>query len=177
MIRLKLVMLLGFALMFVAGLEVGRTRKIVPGVKPSDPQPAASLIGRELNLTADQREQMKKIWEPVGHHPEPTEFKEADRQRDESIRALMSEDQRSRYEQILHDHDAKIAALRAEHDEAMRDAQQKSRAILTEAQQKTFDAMLKEHGHRHGPPGMPGMHHDRGNKRPGPETTASSAHP
>jgi Spy/CpxP family protein refolding chaperone len=164
MIRLKLVMLLGFALMFVAGLAVGRSRKIVPAAKPPDTQPA-SIIGKELNLTPEQREQMKKIWEPVGHHPEPAEYKDADRQRDESIRALMSEDQRAQYELIIHDHDTKIAALRAEHETAMRTAEAESRAILTEAQQKTFDQMIKEHGHRHGPPGM-----HRGGKRNGPET-------
>ncbi|MDB5299598.1 MAG: hypothetical protein JWO87_1261 [Phycisphaerales bacterium] len=168
MIRLKLVMLLGFALMFVAGLAVGRAKRVVPLAKPADAQPASSIIGKELNLTPEQREQMKKIWEPVGHHPEPAEYKEADRQRDESIRSLMSEDQRTQYDQIVHDHDAKIAALRAEHETAMRAAEAESRAILTEAQQKTFDQMIKEHGHRHGPPGM-----HRSGRRGGPETAPS----
>jgi Spy/CpxP family protein refolding chaperone len=150
--HLKLLILVGFLLTFMAGLTVGRLHPFV-AAKSTENRP---WLSQQLNLSTEQQRQMKQIWSDAALFPPdiPRKFHEVDHQRDEAVRALMSDPQRARIEQITREHDAKIASLQAERDRANREAEDRSRQILTDEQRKKFDEILKAHGHRRGNPMM-----------------------
>jgi hypothetical protein len=151
MSNLKLVILLGFVLIFAAGITVGRS----PSLKeqPQTKGHEHSWLSNQLHLSSPQEAQMKTIWsDPSITRPDlPKLCREADHQRDEAIRNMLTPDERAKYDQIQRDHDATIAAIFGEKSQAMRDAEEKTRMILSDEQRKKYDEILKAHGH-HGPP-------------------------
>lgn len=168
MSNLKLVILLGFVFMFVAGLAVGRAPKTEP---QKDKDHGKSWLGNELHLTPDQQKQMKAIWSsPEVTRPDIGKLcRDTDRQRDQAVLKLLTPEERQQFDQIKKDHDAKIAALFAEREQAMRDAEEKTRQMLTDEQRKKYEEILKAHGHHFGPQ-HPVHHHTR-------PTTGPSAGP
>ena len=185
--RLKLVILLGFAIMFVAGLAIGRSHSTPPAPKPDD-HPLHNLRD-EVGLTADQEKQIEQVWHDARVHADTMarQFHDFDRQRDEAIAALMSPEQNARYQEIRHEHDERVAAVRKDIGKSMQEASQKTRSLLTPEQAKKFDSFIQKH-HRHGPPTM-GMeigpergtgigrehHRRRGNPDTQPATAPASA--
>src|ERR1041384_2780780 len=98
MSRTRLVMLCAVVLALGAGA--------VLGVLASKPPAERSWLADELQLSSTQREEMRKIWSEVMQTAgqDHGERRAAlDKQRDEAIRALMSEEQRARYDKILQD--------------------------------------------------------------------------
>lgn len=160
--RLKLIIVLGFAIMFVAGLAVGRSR---PGSHVPKPPGLLPNFRDQLGLTPVQEQQMGQIWRDARTHADALSqhFREYDRQRDEGIAKLLSPEQKQRDEQIMRERDARVAALRQEIAKTFHDAENSTRPLLTPQQLKIFDDMVKDH-HHHGPPPPMGMghHHHRG---------------
>ncbi|HZL37810.1 MAG TPA: Spy/CpxP family protein refolding chaperone [Tepidisphaeraceae bacterium] len=151
---LKLAILLGFACMFVAGIAVGRGHKPTPTVKPAHTSGPQSWMADQLHLTPIQQDQMKKIWsDAMAHRPDLSpQFHQADQQRKDAIRGLLSDGQEAKYQQILKDHDAKIAQLRGQAEKPLRDAEDETRKILRPDQLPKFEEIVKQHAHRHGGP-------------------------
>jgi len=151
--NLKLVILLGFVLIFAAGITVGRSPALKDQPQLKGPGHEHSWLSNQLHLSSQQEAQMKSIWsDPSITRPDiPKLCREADHQRDEAIRDMLTPDERAKYEQIQREHDATIAAVFAEKSQAMRDAEDKTRLMLSEEQRKKYDEILKAHGH-HGPP-------------------------
>src|SRR5205814_8998129 len=105
----RFIVILGFAISFAAGLVVGMGRH-VPPAEANSPPPTTHPSGphgmaAELNLTPEQQEQMKKIWQDVARrgHGEP---QQPDRRlqlrttRDEALAALVHHDDKQKYEQL-----------------------------------------------------------------------------
>jgi hypothetical protein len=164
--NVKLMILLGFVLMFAAGMTVGRS----PALKEPPPLKGHehSWLSNQLHLSSQQEAQMKTIWSDssITRPDIPKLCREADHERDQSIRNLLTPQEREKYDQIQREHDATIAAIFSEKNQAMRDAEDKTRLILSEEQRKKYDEILKAHGH-HGPPAR---RRPRPNSTTGPQT-------
>lgn len=155
MIRLKLAILLGFAIMFVAGLAVGRSRQVA-SLAPLHSDDQLPNFRQKLELTAPQTQQIEKIWHDARGHADALthQFHEIDRQRDDAISAMLAPDQKQQYESIQRQRDARLSTVHGEIQKIMQQAEIQTRALLTPEQQKTFDDLRKQHGHHRGPPGM-----------------------
>jgi hypothetical protein len=159
---LKVVILLGFALMFAAGLAVGRSGRMA-AMAAQRPSADPSYLAARLNLSPDQLKQMQGIWSAaLEAAPDmPARVHDLDVQRDAEVEKILSPDQRTNFEQLEGDHDQQLATLRAKRDSVMHDAQEKTRAILTPQQRDIFDQIIKENGHfspsmrYHGPATQP----------------------
>lgn len=161
---LKVAIFLGFTFMFIAGLAVGRSHH--PAALHPEPRP---WLSEQLNLNAEQEVKMKQIWsQAMAHQPDPQRFHDADRQRDEQIRDLLTDQQKAQLDAINAEHERRINELRAQRDQVFKAADEQTRAILTDEQRKKFDEISKDRARRHGGPPMMRMHN-----RPATQTTPS----
>jgi Spy/CpxP family protein refolding chaperone len=181
--RLKVAILLGFAMVFAAGLTVGRSHT-APAPTVAPPPEEFPNFKSKLDLTADQEKRMQKIWRDARTQTDQLAqgFHEFDRMRDESVDAILTPEQKLKYDEIQHKRDAQVQSLRADIKKIMQDAQKETESILTPEQLPKFKEIVKQHDRHHGPPPMfmggPPHHHGR----PGPDsrpgegpTTAPSA--
>jgi hypothetical protein len=172
--RLKLAILLGFVIVFAAGLTVGRSRPVpAPAAAPPDEFPNFKL---KLGLMPAQEQRMQKIWRDARNQSDQLAqgFREFDRMRDESVTSLLTPEQKQKYDDIQRKREAQVSALRSEIFKIMEGAQKETESILTPEQLPKFKEIVKQHGRRHGPPppmwmGGPPHHHGR----PGPDTRPS----
>src|SRR5687767_8388038 len=94
----KVVVIIGFCVAFAAGLTVGLSRRAdveqvnVPAAPTSRPSHrGSSFLASELNLSPQQQEKLKEIWEPSRggrgeHEKRRSELRD---QRDAAIEALI----------------------------------------------------------------------------------------
>src|SRR5688500_18620938 len=99
----KLVVIIGFCVAFAAGLTVGLSRR---ANIEHPPRPAAattrfiyrggSFLASELNLTKEQQEQLKQIWEAArgGRDQHDNRRQQLRDKRDADIEALLSPQQK-----------------------------------------------------------------------------------
>ena len=111
----------------------------------------------ELNLTAQQREQMRQIWSETmeasaRQHEE--QRRAIAQQRDEAIASLLTAQQQPKYQQILADYDRRIEELVSQRRHAFDQAVEQTKQILTADQARQYDELLKRQRDR--APGGPG---------------------
>ena len=158
-ILLVLLTVLALSAGVVAGLVAARlpassAEKPANVLPPIAPGPIERSLAKELQLTADQRDQMRSIWEGVRdkvHHA----FDEAEdlgRQRDQRLVALLNEEQKTQFERISREFAEKYDRLARERDDAFNGAVEKTKKILTEPQRKKYEEILRTHVR----PGAPG---------------------
>lgn len=163
MTSLKLAIVIGFSLMFAAGLTIGRSHQ--PALAPHQNR---SWLSAQLNLTPSQEQQMRQIWsDAAAAQGDNRQYRELDRQRDQAIRAMLTSEQRSQLDQINHDHDADVAALNGQRDRIVQEANSKTREILNDQQRLKFDEIESAHGHRRGLPMKRFRQHSTGSSLPG----------
>ena len=119
-----------------------------------------SWIASRLDLSPEQAEQMRDIWSGTMRHlrEQHREQRRLLRQeRDDAIQALMTEEQKLRYQDILLKYSEKVAALDEGRTKAYEDAEERTKQILSEDQRKRYEELLKQRSgrgsHRGGPPG------------------------
>jgi Spy/CpxP family protein refolding chaperone len=164
MSRTKVMLVVAFLLVCVAGGVVGMAldRRVRPA--PTGDGPFASL-----DLTDAQAQQMKAIWSRLMKRPDEMyqKHQQIDQQRNEAIRALLSPEQKLRYDQIQENHRRSAELLDNQMDQAFHDAEEQTRKILTPAQQVKFDEIRKKMGpHRH--------HRARAHSTTGPATNPTA---
>jgi Spy/CpxP family protein refolding chaperone len=148
MTRTRAILLVCFLLTFAAGAAVGWR---VTGSSHSSKR--HSWLSNEMKLSAEQREQMKKIWSDARTATKSQEEQHAAaaQQRDQAVTGLLSPEQRKAYDAIQHTYAAKMQEL----DTPLTQAIERTRAILTPEQAQKFDELMKKpHGRRlgfHGP--------------------------
>lgn len=172
----RLMIAIGFAVWFGAGLAVG-WRIGSPGDQPSRPPHGGGASDRtsggggwlvqRLNLTADQQKQMDAIWSPLARRGGREGFSQRmqlRRERDAAIAALVPESDKAAYEKIIDDYSAKTAALESQWKQSFTQAVEKTRAILTPEQREKYDELMaktrrewetgrdRDHAHRPPPP-------------------------
>ncbi len=183
------------ALAFVVTFAAGVTGGLV--VHKSGPTPAhKSWLTDELNLTPEQQTKMREIWAPPDRQHMGQSFEQIRAiraARDKAIRELLTEEQGTRYDEILKDADQKMAAVAAERRTGFEEKMARTREILDAKQREKFDALQAQftaegsqfgggpgRGHRRPPDGHAAM--ERGGPddgqptQVGPEPSRQSAH-
>lgn len=162
MSKTKIILAVTFLLVFAAGAVVGTVRPLVPGAShhggPGESR--GSWIARELSLTPDQQEQMRRIWAEQApgtrerdHGDRRREFQ---RQRDDAIKAMLTDEQRTKYDAIQKEYTDHLADLSKERQAAFQQAVERTKAILTPQQVEKYDALLKKRTEGGGPGGPGG---------------------
>jgi hypothetical protein len=133
----KLIVLVSFLAAFAAGLAVGV--KWLPRTEPSTTAATATRPGRhgswlanQLQLTAAQQEQMKKIWsEMPGHWRERGDRRrQVFREREDSIAALIGPENKAKYEEIRKQLSEQMTGLERERQEARQRAVEQSNEAI-----------------------------------------------
>ena len=159
MTKTKLILIVSVLLVFAAGASLG-----VLITRPGQPPPRGSWLANELNLTTDQRDQMRTIWsEAMGSVSKQRERRAAlAQERDQAILALLSDAQQAQYDAIQQEYVRKTDELSQERKRAFDDAIEQTKRILTPEQATKYDELLKkqrERGAGGGPPGFRGPRH------------------
>jgi len=153
--RAKVIVFVCFLLAFAAGGAVG----LALG-RPRRQRDDRSWLTRELNLTPEQQEQMREIW--AGAMSTSTQSRAAIQSaRDKEIRALLTDEQQARYEQIMTEHARKLDELSRDRSNLFKEAQERTKQILTESQRQKYEEVMKSRGsesrrHRRGATRGPG---------------------
>jgi Spy/CpxP family protein refolding chaperone len=139
--KARLIFLACFLSAFGAGLIVGILWQ----------QPAKASQDHwlsDLNLTPEQHEKIKAIWtdamKNTGWQAQREKRDAAQKQRDEAMNALVSAEQKPRYDEILAEYQKKLDELRQEEKKAKDEAYERTKAILTESQRVAYDEMRKK---------------------------------
>lgn len=172
--NLRVIMVLCFAAAFSAGILVGKVweRSIVkaetstpvvvapplpapvplptaqPPRDPAQPPPEQGWL-KDLNLTAQQSEQMRAIWSAVTKNgPMNHGRREALRkERDDAINTLLSDEQRKQQTAVLAQYEAKNdeigRKMHAEQEVQRKQRDEAVKALMSEDQRKQYDAALK----------------------------------
>ena len=136
-----------FVLAFAAGVCVG----LLAGRSAS-----GSRLSRELDLTREQREQMRQIWSEVMRASEEQQWQrrcELQQERDEAIRALLTDEQKRQHEQLMGEYARKLDGLSQERGKRFDEAVEKTKLILTESQRKRYEQLLETGCEPRGRPG------------------------
>jgi len=140
MTKSRLVVILSFVLAFAAGLAAG----LLAGRGSGSPH-GRSYLTRKLNLTPQQREQMRKIWaESMGQIRQQREVLE--KERDQAVRAILTEEQQEKYDEIMRDFSSKVAALSETRRKTFQEAVEQTKKILNESQRRKYEELLKKEG-------------------------------
>ncbi len=146
-----MIVIASFVLAFAAGTTVG----LLLGQSAQTPR-RRSRLSRELDLTPAQREQMRKIWSEVmgsagGQRRERRETLR--KERDEAVQALLTEEQKARYEKVMQEYSRKLAELSEERRKRFQEAGERTKEILTDQQRKKYEELLESGRGRRGWPG------------------------
>lgn len=184
---LKLVVILGFAISFAAGLVVGSRAdwsRLTAATTRADSDPAPTpttsplagersdrpsrgrgpggWLAAELGLTPDQHKQLDEIWTGVAERGRRRDHEGRRRamrtERDEAVAALISADRWGAYEEIIAEFAERNAELDREFRSDFEQAVERTKQILTPAQRVKYDTLLERH--RWGPPGERRRHGD-----------------
>jgi Spy/CpxP family protein refolding chaperone len=176
----KLVVIFGFLLAFVAGLIVGvnRPQRVVSNHGSAGPETRPSRGGGGdrgseldtlLNLRPEQKEQLRKIWSEMADRGRKQHEDRRDAlrdERDQKIQALLSPEQKTRFEQIHQEYDDQRKALEREMRANFQKAVEATKAVLDADQRVKYEQWLEKRQWGRGPRGGPGGG-DRGPGGPG----------
>ena len=101
--RITLLLVAGFAVAFAAGGSVGMLAVPPRPVEPHTPGAEAPFgLARQLDLTGEQREQMREIWSDVSRaeHDWHRNRQALWRDRDDKIAAILTDEQRAQRDRI-----------------------------------------------------------------------------
>jgi Spy/CpxP family protein refolding chaperone len=154
----KIVFLMTTALVLCAGVVLGRLWAQLPARMPEHGQ-GPSWIADQLDLTAEQRQQMDAVWAQTKSKLDQSgdQRHEADKQRDAAVMALLTTPQQTAYEKIMSDYHGKRTELDKQREGLIQDAEASSRALLDDSQKARWDELTKQMHAHHGPhwPGGP----------------------
>ncbi len=173
MSKAKAVILVCFVVAFAAGVLLGSVlgRRTVPPVEPTPAEGGrrhrGPSLSEQLQLTPEQREQMKEMWEAMAQAGRRNRERrmELQRERDRAVKDLYTEEQLTEYERVVQEYETQIEELNEQRRKGFEDVRERTRAILTPEQRQKYDEML-ERFERPGPRG-PGRRSGTG-PPPGP---------
>jgi Spy/CpxP family protein refolding chaperone len=183
MSRAKLILIAAFAITLIAGGAAGyalrsSARHHSQGSGPHDPgaHPPHSPLPELLQLTPEQEAKMDSIWEGLRDSSKFREQRQAfQKQREEAVLAILTDEQKAKYDAVLKDYADKVAELGKAREAAFQGAIEKTKQILNTEQRKKYEEWLKTiHDDRRqgGPP--PAM---KGPPPPPPEKNGASTAP
>jgi hypothetical protein len=129
-------------LALVAGVVTGTLGARV-SASPANASGGSSLSA-ELGLSPEQRDQMQQIWEKVRTtaHQCQDQAQQLQKQRDDSVFALLTDEQKARYTQITTECVGKIQALNAEREAAFSAAVAQTKSMLNESQRQAYEQLI-----------------------------------
>jgi Spy/CpxP family protein refolding chaperone len=141
MSRVKIIIMFAFVLAMFAGVAVGMLGARMPASR--EPR---SWLADELNLSSDQRDQMRAVWQDVSKNRQTDwERRRAlDKERTEAVLALLSDEQKARYDKINQDFTVKMQEMSKQREQAFADAQERTKAILTEEQRVKYEQLMQK---------------------------------
>lgn len=175
--RITLALVAAFAVAFAAGGSVGMLVG-PPGPDRIDRPRRGFELAEELGLSPEQREEMRRIWSDVmGRNWRQLHERRYAlyRVRNEKIEALLTDEQREKYHQVLADHDRRMRQIEEERQRLIQQAVTRTKAILTPDQVQKYEEMRTRRASRRGPGGRPRDSFDHG-RRGGPRTRPVGPH-
>lgn len=135
--RTKVILLVSFLLTFGAGTALGLLTSW-----PEDRSSGRSRLWSDLNLTDEQREQMREIWSDVMGRRRG-ERRALAKERDEAVVALLTEEQLPQYERIMQEYRRKMEELSRERQRRVQEAVERTKRILTPEQAEKYEELRK----------------------------------
>jgi len=140
--KTKLFILISVVIAFAAGVSTG----LVIGRVSKKPH-LKSRVSRVLNLTSEQRDQMKKIWSEgirTAKRLQREQRQKLHKERDEAIEAILTDEQKSWFKEIISEYSQKIDELAQSRESVFKEAAEKTKRILSGEQRKKYEELLKE---------------------------------
>jgi len=152
--KTSFLILFAAAVVFAAGALVGMVGQRA-AAKTSDSTPAAipgrSRIMEELKLNPDQQQKIAAIWSAavVKAGPPPTERVRAlEKEREQAILDLLTDDQKTRYNQVIAEYRQKIDTLHQPARAAFTEAEELTKPLLDPTQRAKYEEILKRRHRR-----------------------------
>ena len=146
--KLKMVLIAASILALGAGVFAGMavSRLPVSSAPAINVSADKASIADELQLTDDQRDQMRAIWEGVRSNVHSTldRAQEIQRDRDAAVVKMLTDSQKAQYAALTREAAEKFAALSSQRDQAFHDGVDKTRKILNDAQRETYDRIIRD---------------------------------
>ena len=141
---------------------------------PAAPIDRTPLV-QELNLSPEQRDRMREIWEGVRGdvHETFADAQRLQRQRDDALVALLTDEQKAQFEKISQDFKNQFDDLARKRDKVFQSAVERTRQLLNDEQRQRYDAILKTSVGPDGRPHEPGLPPPPPTTTPPPTTAAS----
>jgi len=140
--KVKSFVLISVIVAFVAGILIGLFIREF-GKKPH----LRSRLSRELDLTSEQRDQLRDIWSEAIRTARRLQREQRQRlqeERDGAIEQLLTEDQKAGFNKIKNEYAQKIDDLAQARDSLLYEAVEKTKRILSETQRKKYEELVKE---------------------------------
>ena len=105
---------------------------------------AGSSLSQELGLSPDQRARMQQIWEGVRDtaHDCQERAQEFQKQRDDAVFAMLTDEQKAKYTRITTECVGRIALLNSRREEAFGKAVEATKGMLNEQQRSVYEQMI-----------------------------------
>lgn len=174
--RNGLIFITSLVLTLCAGIVLGAVWAKLPVVVANPPTPAPTTkpgpgwVESQLHLRPEQKAKMDAIWSEV-HQKMFKSFetrRSLEKERDDTCRALLSDEQRAQWDKIRDDYKVKISAASSSNgrETLFREADTKTREILDPDQQKIWDKMKEQRDSHRGQGGPRGMNRPGSTTRP-----------
>jgi len=140
MTKVRIMVILGFALAFAAGGSLGMLA--APEQAPASRRGHRPDLAVQLGLTDEQREKMRDIWTKfvVGRDQEFRDRKRALwQEKDQAVEGLLTDEQRIEYDAVLADCDRRMKDMDEQWQEIIQQAVDMTRKTLTAEQAKKYD--------------------------------------
>jgi hypothetical protein len=110
---------------------------------------------QELQLSPEQRDRMREIWEAVRGdvHETFSDAQRLQRQREDALVALLTDEQKAQFEKISKDYADQFAELTRKRDKVFQQAVERTRGLLNDEQRRRYEQILKSATGRDG--GLP----------------------
>ena len=104
-----------------------------------------STLSQELGLSSEQRDRMQEIWERVRDtaHDCQEQGQQLQKQRDDAVFAMLSEEQKAKYTEITTECVGKIAALNSRREAAFSKAVEETESVLSDSQRKVYEQIIQ----------------------------------
>jgi Spy/CpxP family protein refolding chaperone len=148
--RLMLVLIAAFAVTLAAGAAAGYAIRSYTH--------RASRRFPDLKLTAEQKAKMDEIWNAVmrdSRRFQSDQRQALQKQRDEAVRGILTEEQKLKYDGLLKDYAGKRAELDKGREKAFQEAVEKTKLILNAEQRVKYEEWLKNWREDRHPGGAP----------------------
>jgi uncharacterized membrane protein len=130
----------------VAGILASRLPGDNAGASPL-PTDDRTELSEELQLSPQQRDQMRGIWEGVQRKVQRTfqDAQDLQKQRDDALLALLNDQQKAEFEKIAREFADRYTELSKSRDRAFHDGVDQTVTLLDNSQREKYDQILRSH--------------------------------